>query len=101
MTRLPGRLVPGRAQNSSARSKFRKHKVILESVTQKRKKLRTIVSYLEPFVFHECIIELGYSYHSKQRHLLVTLSYQPATRHSQQPARSSAVNRALKFTLSR
>ncbi|KAF3393080.1 hypothetical protein DPV78_009378 [Talaromyces pinophilus] len=45
MTRLPGRLVPGRAQNSSARSKFRKHKVILESVTQKRKKLRTILSF--------------------------------------------------------
>ncbi|KAE8549750.1 hypothetical protein EYB25_008274 [Talaromyces marneffei] len=45
MTRLPGRLVPGRAQNSSARSKFRKHKVILESVTQKRKRLRTILSF--------------------------------------------------------
>lgn len=45
MTLLPGRIGAPRVQQSSARAKFRKHKVILESVTQKRKKLRSIISF--------------------------------------------------------
>ncbi|OKL60592.1 hypothetical protein UA08_04356 [Talaromyces atroroseus] len=45
MTRLPGRVGAARAQHSSTRAKFRKHKVIMESVTQQRKKLRSIISF--------------------------------------------------------
>jgi hypothetical protein len=43
MTRVPGRPNAVRGPSRMARAKFRKHKVIVESITQARKKLRIIV----------------------------------------------------------
>ncbi|KAH8693084.1 hypothetical protein BGW36DRAFT_33749 [Talaromyces proteolyticus] len=45
MARLQRRPGATRAQNGLARAKFRKHKVIMESITQKKKKLRSIVYF--------------------------------------------------------
>ncbi|QKX56456.1 uncharacterized protein TRUGW13939_03561 [Talaromyces rugulosus] len=45
MTRIQRQPSAARAQNGLARAKFRKHKVIMESITQKRKKLRSIIYF--------------------------------------------------------
>ncbi|CRG85597.1 hypothetical protein PISL3812_02642 [Talaromyces islandicus] len=45
MTRIQRQPSAARAQNGLARAKARKHKVIMESITQKRKKLRCIIYF--------------------------------------------------------
>lgn len=82
-TRAPGRM---------ARTKCRKHKVIMESITQAKKKLRSVVRYpnSSSALDVNSAFEFYSRFHSRQKHHRVILLFPLATHSLPAPARRCA-----------
>lgn len=78
MARPSALIRPGPAQSGldQGNPKSSKHKVVLESVTQEKKRLRSVVCCFRPVLLeYSTKMDLSSSYHSKPSHQKATLSF--------------------------